>query len=1208
MSESTFDPVKRRFGGKSKPVMLPNGSAGSAAAAAAAAGEGGTPAGTSSGSSSSNKGVRLSFSQGTKIATTKEAMHASLHCRCVFVLLCELSSSDSNSASATSRTGSSRRVDTAHLVALSPDDLFCALSIDSFPLSVSPAARGTTPDSSGGSNSGSGRLRQQQLPQAAGTLPRAFEVVDGPMVIHRPAAKQGEPWRGLETFRPEGASGTWRGYPVPLAAVGSRHGNQDGGDVDGGDRLADILGGGDGGNRGAACLRLDLSAAAAAAAAAADGHGGFLDLTPSPSGGSAAGWRSKKRASAAGSNALLVCPPGASLSIAGRGSATQYFGVGGRDGLGGTAQGSTGVDAAVVVLPATAAAPASAAAGAKPETTPPSPPQWMSLTTDHEGVMSLEPWRGVPSESRTPPTCVCRAPDLDSGVVDLASGAAAGRGGLLLRPLPPTMYVGVALGGGRSGTETTAGAAVGARARGGGGALLELQRGALSCHRLLPAPPSAVVTAAVDDAQGVVAVLLDDQDGTALLLARDGSDLPVVEEHRGITAVFKGDFLGNGREQVALLSPPLAGGGSGGGGGKTGKRGAAAAVKAGAGGWEQLPLKALVKRALVTDCSRVWGNERRDIALSPPGGNGGGANGAVGPTVEVSRPSKESPKGRKRQRPGTDEDAAAAGTEKVGSGASGAAAVGPNEPKQIEGPEGDHRLSSLSNVVGVLRRRVRAEEARLLELRQARRGKAAALEAAKLALAACVGGSGAGHNSTRGDSDDDQSDGPSNSIPRTFIGGLVAPGSSVSETAPSSPWACGRASEAAPPTPAPPQCAVARVRFHAPSRALCLDAHVSNPSPGRQGEAREPSATVFDVCLAVASAAGRLTTRSAVCPRLRPGETATVRACVDVPFDLLVGGAGPGGAASLFASCTWSLDGDNAAEKPDAGRPPAAVVDLSPGAGGSRGTLRPSSSLVFSRIFVTSQDMLGIGSGLSSSAAQAIGTATGTGPYHPPAITAKNNGAGGSTSSNGGGSGAGARSRRSSTSTSRRQKYLGLFDVGTRVDLLLWSDPATTSTTLATLPQAVRSLSDVAALPEPWAGGAAVQVNECSERAAECTLRAADSASAPTVLMTVVAGALPDGARASADHASDQGRALIAAAAAALGDEIAALEAVARERGRLSGGAGKKNGDGGGGGVEAAAVERLSQALERYGAAQMRSDVLASRLAGRVVAARGGAV
>ncbi|CAN0283665.1 unnamed protein product, partial [Hapterophycus canaliculatus] len=95
---------------------------------------------------------------------------------------------------------------------------------------------------------------------------------------------------------------------------------------------------------------------------------------------------------------------------------------------------------------------------------------------------------------------------------------------------------------------------MGTRARGAGGALLELRKGALSCHRLLPAPPSAVVTAAVDDAQGVVAVLLDDQDGTALLLARDGSDLPVVEEHRGVAAVFKGDFLGNGREQVALLS------------------------------------------------------------------------------------------------------------------------------------------------------------------------------------------------------------------------------------------------------------------------------------------------------------------------------------------------------------------------------------------------------------------------------------------------------------------------------------------------------------------------------------------------------------------------------------------------------------------------------------------------------------------------------
>ncbi|CAM9963052.1 unnamed protein product, partial [Hapterophycus canaliculatus] len=436
----------------------------------------------------------------------------------------------------------------------------------------------------------------------------------------------------------------------------------------------------------------------------------------------------------------------------------------------------------------------------------------------------------------------------------------------------------------------------------------------------------------------------------------------------------------------------------------------------------------------------------------------------------------------------------------------------------------------------------------------------------------------------------DASDAPRNSIPQTFLDGLVAPGSGVSETAPSSSWGDERSSEASP--LAAPRCTVARVRFHAPSRALCLDAHVSNPSGGTEVDGRERSATVVNVCLALASASGRLSTRSAVCPRLRPGESATVRACVDVPFELLAGGGGggaaAGGAASLYASCSWSLDGDGVVETGEGPRRPPVAADL---------------SLIFSRILVSSQDMLGIGGGLSS-AAQASEATTGAGPYHPPTTAASGGGkkSAGSAGPNGG-SGGGVRTRRSS----RRQRYLGLFDVGTRLDLLLWSDPGTTSTTLSTLPQAVRSLCDVAALPEPWAGGAAVQVNECSERAAECTLRSGDSASAPTVLLTVAAGALPDGAHASADHASEQGRALVAAAAAALRDEISALEAVARERARLklgSGAAGNENGNGGGG-ASALAAERLSQALERYGAAQMKSDVLAARLAGRVIAAQG---
>ncbi|CAM9192735.1 unnamed protein product, partial [Ectocarpus sp. 8 AP-2014] len=119
--------------------------------------------------------VRLSFGLGAKVVATKEAMHATLHCRCVFVLLCELASSatdgssgkgkasdantataaqtttmaaaSSNTSSSSSSSSSKRGVDTAHLITLSPNDLFCALSVDSFPLAVSTEA---TQDTSGG--------------------------------------------------------------------------------------------------------------------------------------------------------------------------------------------------------------------------------------------------------------------------------------------------------------------------------------------------------------------------------------------------------------------------------------------------------------------------------------------------------------------------------------------------------------------------------------------------------------------------------------------------------------------------------------------------------------------------------------------------------------------------------------------------------------------------------------------------------------------------------------------------------------------------------------------------------------------------------------------------------------------------------------------------------------------------------------------------
>ncbi|CAM9765008.1 unnamed protein product [Ectocarpus sp. 4 AP-2014] len=879
-----------------------------------------------------------------------------------------------------------------------------------------------------------------------------------------------------------------------------------------------------------------------------------------------------------------------------------------------------GVGAAVVALPAAVPAASSSAAEAEDPSRPPHlPPQWTSLFVDREGGASLAPWCGLASESRHhTPTCLSRAPDMDSGVVGLASGAlpegtTAGDGGLILKSLPPTVYAGVALDSGRGGAEATT------ATEGDGGALLELQKGALSCARLLPAPPSSVMAAAVDDAQGVLAVLLADQAGTALLLARDGCDFPVVEEHRGIAAAFKGDFLGNGREQVALLSAASTGaGGSGGGAGKPGKRGAAA-LKTGGAGWEQLPLKSLVKRALVTDCSRVWGNERReDLPTTPSGGvndegGAGGSRGDVALTGGVEVP-KEATKGKKRQRSnGLGDEAGVAAS----SGANGSSVALP-KPTKSEGADGnkDSRLSRLSSVVGVLRRRVQAEEARLLQLRQARRGKAAVLEAAKLALTASVEsrstcGGGCEVSADGGDHGEDAGPPRASSNARLFLDGLVTPAfgggggggrGGGGSTLPSGHQVHERIAEE--PPPAPLQCAIARVRFHPPSRVLCLDAHVRNPSPPKAGNAAEatpaaaaaaaaagPPVTVVDVCLTVASASGHLATRSAVCPRLRPGESATVRASVEVPFGLLARGGGggggggggvvPGTAASLYASCSWSLGGDSSPVAPGGGtRTPL----ISSKAGAREGdTLgRPSRSLMFARVLVSPKDMLGLGGGVASLAHAPEDTQAGQDffDHHRSTKAAPARGQRGGGGVGGvGGDGC---------------KHLGLFDVGTRLDLLLSSsDPPTSSnTSLAALPRAVRSLSEVAALPEAWAGGAAVRVNGCSERAAGCTLRAGDSPSAPAVLLTVAAGALPDGTLASADHASGQGQALLIASAAALKDEMTALEAVARERGRQ---------DGGGG------TERLAAALRRYGAAQRKSDVLAAQLAGRVVAARGGA-
>ncbi|CAM9237376.1 unnamed protein product, partial [Laminaria digitata] len=234
MSESRFDPVKRRFGGKSKPVTMAN------------------PRDVT------GRGARLSFGPAAKVVATKEAMHTTLHCRCVFVLLREVSSEgaakSSTAASAPSSQGEgraasergsasrSRRTDTAHLIALSPDDLFLALSVNSFPLVASVEREGNSRggartgigggggggSSSGGSSGGSGNSNnsnQRPAPAAASALSRAFEIMDGPVVVHRPPSRLGEPWRGLEVYRPEAAAPRgdgdrttrpWRGQRIPL--------------------------------------------------------------------------------------------------------------------------------------------------------------------------------------------------------------------------------------------------------------------------------------------------------------------------------------------------------------------------------------------------------------------------------------------------------------------------------------------------------------------------------------------------------------------------------------------------------------------------------------------------------------------------------------------------------------------------------------------------------------------------------------------------------------------------------------------------------------------------------------------------------------------------------------------------------------------------------------------------------------------------------
>lgn len=1177
IAESRFDSVKRRFGGKSKPVSL------------AADGCGG-----------SGRGPRLTFGPSAKIVATREAMHAVLHCRCVFVLLHESAESDAstsngsssndnsnhNGNNASTATASSEKqgpdtapdrdsshstgpAETAHLVTLSPDDLFSALSVDSFSLTSYSEADGACCGRDGrGRGTESSERRSKRRMLAAGAGPRAFEVLDGPIVVHRPAAWPGEHWRGLEVFRAAAAGEEgddlprrWCGQRIvaPWGVVQAVDAIAEG---EGRGRNGDVIG----------------SASAGGESEVVNGCQFSLDLPKSRIANgenSIHGETEHSNKPASKSDSLLVCPPRECCSVHEESlfSRTQSM-------RHNRAPAIDHAAAAVVSLPAGPAPKTTAGAidamGAKQPVLARSTTAWASLCVDKEGRASLVPWHGHPCTWRSSFTCMCRAPATDSGIVGLADatpGAEAG-GGLVLRPLPPTVYVGA------TDERKASGARIGTGGSGAGGSLLELQGGgALSCARSLPAPPLSITVAAVDDGKGILAVLLADPAGTALLLARDGSNFPVVEEYRGVAALFTGDFLGNGREQVALLaavSPvPMTG------------AAAAALSKVGAAEWEQLPLKALAKRALVTDCSCVWGNGQRDDLAALPGNGpiyvaGVSPSGVSGGGVAVASGSQRLAGGRKRPR---EEPVVAVSGEsgEVASSTTGGAANSGSTRKAVV--DDDHRLGRLSTVVGVLRRRVHAEEARLLRLRQARRGKAALLEAAKLTLTTHVSGSIGGFSV-------DGLPGMLNSAVKTFSEGLV---SCFPEAATSTPT----------PRPAhttsnyhayrrPLRCVVERVRFHAPSRTLCLDAFVSNlpdiPMDDELSGTAVGSDVVANVCLSVACSSGSLSTRSAVCPRLAPGQSAVIRASVEVPAGLLASGGGsPTGAASLFASCSWCWDWSSPADGPSKGKSSKAAKtddrDFDNG--------RPLNfSSMFSRILVSPQDVLGVG---------VLGSVAGE-PFapvpraHSRQPTISRPGEAGKTELKGVGSPAmpnGLADGRvvDANDNAFAHHHLGLFDVGTPLNVLVRSHTAS----LAALPQAVRALSSLAALPEPWAGGALAYVGGCSERAAECTLRASDSVGAATVLLQVAAGALPDGVKASVNYASEEGRALIATAAQALQEEMAVVETVATEQRR-----------GGGGDVTNGGREGLRRALNQYTQAQMRTDVIASRLTGLLLAAAAG--
>lgn len=1098
MSESRFDPIKRRFGGKSKAVSFANW------------GDGGVDG--------TGRRTRLNFGPKARIVATKEGMHATLHCRCVFILLYEIGSEIDTSDGSQEDVGNPsthERTDQAHLVTLSPNDLFSALSVDPFPLSVYP----TTVEAVENHSDHYAGLLQDPV---GNFLPRAFEVMDGPVVLHRPPAVPGEPWRGLEVLRPvprrdeDGFVISWHGRrllaPTSNQAsegadtVGDTHNDKPGFPSDATDTYNNI--------------RL--------------GHGSE-SIEHQASGAEAATLMIREHMGYTRGNFLLCSP---CQSCENTPTMLSRCGHQKRPGSSGAVSNAA---AAIVALPTTAS----------PETTVVSlRPTLASLHFDRGDRASISPWWNSPSGGQSHFTCLCRAPPSDSGVVGLADAAfGVGVGdGLVVNPLPPTIYVGATDDDNDDGGEVEHD--VGSVRR--RGALWELQGGrALSCARSLPAPPVSITSAAVDDGNGILAVLLGDVSGTALLIARDGSEFPVVEEYQGVSAIFSGDFLGNGREQVALLhvvtSRATSAAASSTGSSKGARRGTLGAPgELGPWEWEQLPLKTLVKRALVTDCSSVWGNgQRDDLAAMPESGpihvigprpQGMCGRGKEMPVGKTTAGGADMSAGRKRQRVEASKDLAVEGGRIKSSIKSVATGT-----KQVDSMN-NHRLGRLSTVVSVLRRRVQTEEARLLRLRQSRRGKAALLEAVKSVLTSQV--------SREGLCSSDSSRRPAlfSSAVDTFSEGLVA---CFSETSVSPTPRSGEHKEHHD-TVHDLRCVLACVRFHAPAQMLCVDCAITNPYPETSGGSNQEAPKVaINTCLSIVSPSRRLGIRSAVCSRLAPGESATVRACVEVSPDVLADRiASPGGLASLFVSCSWSWDSNV-----DEGQPTQRIPT----------TVRHSA--MFGRIVLSPQDMLGM------AMVGPTGDASASGLDERGYSSVKRDRLDGSDNLKG------------------VNLHLGLFDVGIRLDLLARTD----HTSQASLPQAARALSCFASLPEPWAGGASTLMSACSKRTTGYTLRAGDSKGAAAVVLRVAAGVLPDGVRMFADHASDEARALVIAAVQSLIEEMVALGTIAREhRGARQASPGVGRGE-----------EALLGALEQYVTAQMKTDVLAAQLAARLVASRG---